>query len=383
MRRALLLLVLLAAAIFPAAAAAAAPSNDEASGAVALPFTYNTPTTGQLPVQIPQHQPAGGWDDATVSALDPVPSCAGTTGYHSMWYTVAVPEASVLTVSLTSSAPGEYQPIVTIYGDTPALPELACGQGGSDSRTSSSVASASSFVPKGVYFVRIAAGQETDSDAPAITLTAQLRDVTAPAIMVQIPTKVVGVGQVYTFSAKDSTDLGSQIDYSQTLWQYHDGGAVISVPATADATSDALIGTHAFRTPGSHKVELQLSDKAGNRSTYDFYVFVHNFVPPKVSLLVHVPKPGAGKLTLKIAHDVPVNVRLVVYQGGTLLRAIPKKLLKGKKATSFSIALKSKVKAQGGNIVISGVASDLGQYPNVVPLLTCSVDPVGPHSSCA
>jgi hypothetical protein len=381
MRRALLLLVLLAAAIFPASAAAVAPSNDEASGALVLPFTY-TPATGTPAVTIPQHQPTGGWDDATVSALDPVPSCAGTSGYHSMWYSIAVPEASVLTVSLTSTAPGEYQPIVTIY--TTASVELACGQGGSDSRTSKSVASASSFVAAATYYVRIAAGQLTDSDAPVITLAAQLRDVTAPAIMVQIPTKVVGVGQIYTFNAKDSTDNGSQIDYSQTVWQYHDGGAVIpSPPAPVNATSEELVGTHAFRTPGSHKVELQLSDKAGNRSTYDFYVFVHNFVPPKVSMLVHVPRPGAGKLSLKILHDVPVNVRLVVFQGGTLLRAIPKKLLKGKKPTSFSIALKSRIKAKGGNIVISGVASDLGQYPNVVPLLTCSVDPVGPHSSCA
>jgi hypothetical protein len=32
---------------------------------------------------------------------------------------------------------------------------------------------------------------------------------------------------------------------------------------------------------------------------------------------------------------------------------------------------------------VSGVASDIGENPNIVPLLTCSVDPVNGGGACA
>jgi hypothetical protein len=85
-----------------------------------------------------------------------------------------------------------------------------------------------------------------------------------------------------------------------------------------------------------------------------------------------------------ISHSVPINVRLVIFQGGKLLRAIPKKLIKGtRKNTKVVIALKSRVKKKGGEITISGMASTLGTYPNTVPLLTCAVDPVSGNGNCA
>jgi hypothetical protein len=131
-----------------------------------------------------------------------------------------------------------------------------------------------------------------------------------------------------------------------------------------------------------HQVTLQLSDKSGNTNTYSFYVLVHNFVPPTVGLLVLVPSPGARRLRVVLTHNVPIRVRLVVLQGGRVLRVIPSKLIPGSNArTPLSIPLTKKV-GKVGFVAVSGVAGDLGQYPNRVPLLTCSVDPVHGGGVC-
>jgi hypothetical protein len=84
-----------------------------------------------------------------------------------------------------------------------------------------------------------------------------------------------------------------------------------------------------------------------------------------------------------LKHDVPIRVRLVVMQGGTVLRAIPSKLLNGSHTTtSLKLALRKKV-GKTDFVVVSGVASDVGEFPNTVPLLTCSVDPVHGGGKCA
>jgi hypothetical protein len=391
MRRVQLLLVLLAAAVFPSSALAVIPGNDEATGAMAINTTYVNQTP--FPYTIAPAPGAGGWEDATTSnnpSLDPIPTCVGAVGFYSLWYSVTINEPSVLTVAVSTASQdfNQFQPVVTVL--TQDLRELACGRGSSDSQTTS-VATASSYLATGRYYIRVASVTQAQkgnnaSPAPPVYLTAQLRDVTPPAISVAIPAKIVGAGQNFTFNAMGSTDAGSGIDWASAVWAYHEnGGAIKTVTAPVGATiQTAGIGTYAWKTAGFHEVSLTLKDLAGNGSTYDFFVYVHSFVLPKVTLHVTVPLPGATSIHFVLIHSVPLNVRLVIFQGGKLLRAIPKKLVKGtKKHTKLVIALKSRVRKKGGEITISGMASTLGTYPNSVPLLTCAVDPVSGGGSCA
>ena len=230
MRRWVPVLVLLAAAVFPASALADPPANDTQAGAAALPTTY-TYTPSVIPVAIPPTGTAGGWGDATVSAEDQTfpPTCLGATGFHSMWYTVTVPEASVLTVTLSSGDVQRYQPVVSIIGPiSPSVTaqELACGLGGSNAAVDPA-ATASAYVQAGNYSVRIASvmlGNGSLSDSPTLSLKAVLRDVTAPAISVAVPKTVLGPGQIYTFDARDSTDHGSGINLDSATWSFYESG---------------------------------------------------------------------------------------------------------------------------------------------------------------
>jgi hypothetical protein len=387
MRRFIPVLALFLLAAFPAMAAAAPPPNDAIAGATTLDPGYTT--TGTT-ITIPPDGPTG-WQDSTVTDEDnspKVPSCLASAGYHSMWWLVTVGEASVLSVTLTSSSVRLYQPVVTIIGPvnstTGATPqELACGLGQDDSRNDPS-AMASSYVGKGQYLVRAASVQtsvsgQDSTDLPTITLLAKLQDVTPPQISVLTPTKLVGVGKTYTFDARDTADSGSTVNFGNVQWAFSDLGRTFG---SSKPGPPSLIGQYAWKSPGLHKVVLTVQDKAGNTNTYTFFQFVHNFVAPKVSLLVHVPAPGAGQIRLSVTHDVPVKLRIVVLQGGKKLRVLESKLIKGSNTTTtLRVALKSRVKA-GGFVVVSGVASDLSSPPNTVPLLTCSVDPVHGGGVC-
>jgi hypothetical protein len=384
-RRSILVLVVLAlAALLPASAFADPPGNDTKGGAIVVSPPFS-PTLGQLQV-IPPTGAAGGWNDATNTedANDQAPSCLGSAGFHSMWYEVDVPEASVLTILLKSSAVDRYQPVVTIINKADNS-ELACGLGGSDPRTDPA-ALATSYVPIGKYWIRVASVQSSvtgsNTELPTIQLLGSLRDVTPPVIQVgfSAKAKIVGPGKPYTFDATGSTDLGSGVNPKSAVWAFYDSGAPTLVKG--DDRNSPLIVPYAWKKPGLHKVTLQLSDNNGNTNTYAFNVLVHNFVPPKVSLQIAVPSPGSRTLRLVLVHNVPIRVRLVVMQDGKVLRAIPSKLVKGAHVHStVRLALTRKVGT--GPVVISGVASDLGQFPNTVPLLTCSVDPVNGGGKCA
>jgi hypothetical protein len=302
-----------------------------------------------------------------------------------MWYTLQVPEASVLTVLLKSSGVDRYQPVVTIINAT-SLAELACGLGGNDSRTDPG-ALASSYVPAGPYYIRIASVQPSGTNStieqPTVSLSESLHDVTPPQIQVSVSgkAKIVGVGKTYTFNATESADQGAGVDDSSATWEFYDNGRPTEFSKAQSNTP--LIATHAWKTPGLHRVTLTLADKSQNRNTYSFNVLVHNFVPPKVGLRVFPPTPGSRKLRVVLTHDVPIRVRLVVMQGNIVLRAIPSRLLNGSHVkTSLQIALRKKV-GKFGFVVVSGVASDVGQFPNTVPLLTCSLDPVNGGGVCA
>jgi hypothetical protein len=389
MRRATLLVVLLFAAVFPGSALAVTPPNDDPSGAqVLVPSTLYG--AAQL-YPIPSGFGLGGWEDAG-NVNDPQPTCvpASQSTYNSLWYSVVVSEPTVLTVQVSTSTSdaSQYQPVATVLSSD-LTHEYACGRAGSDSETSPT-ATASSYLDAGTYLIRVASVTKPPTSpamviqqAPTVILSVRLRDVTPPAISVLIPAKIVGVDKKYTFNPSGSTDLGSGIDWASAIWTFYENG--VSTTKTApDATSAAAAeGSHVWKTTGFHKVVLALNDVAGNGSTYTFFVYVHSYVLPKISVSLSVPLPGASSIRLVLKHSLPVNVRLVVFQGGKLLRLIPKKLVKGKnKSSKIVIALRTRVKKKGGEVTISGMASTLGTYPNSVPLPTCAVDPVKGTGSC-
>ena len=122
---------------------------------------------------------------------------------------------------------------------------------------------------------------------------------------------------------------------------------------------------------------------SGNTSVYSFNVLVHSFAAPKMRVRVVSPKPGATSIRVVVTHDMPVKVRLVVLQSGSILRVIPSKVLKGSQVSStISIPLKQRVK-KAGNVFVSGTASDLSTNPNTVALRTCSVRPGKRGMTCA
>jgi hypothetical protein len=382
MRSVILILVLCATAVLPGSALAVAPINDAATGAAPLTPVYVSDIPS--PIVISPEAPAGGWLDATNTedseATAPMaPTCFGSAGTHSMWYSVAVPEPSVLTVALTSGDAGLYEPIVTILDPRNNNAQLACALGGAPRRTSVT-ASASSYIPSaGTYLVRIASAPPVpgDDDEPqALSLAATLRDVTPPHLAVDV-SKIVGVNRPVTFDASASSDgAGSGIDPGSAIWTFYDSGVNTTAPGV-------LVATNSWRTAGFHLVSLTLADRNGNKSTYSFNVFVHSFVSPNVRVRVIVPKPGASSMRVVVTHDMPVRVRLVVLQTGSILRMIPSRVLKGSNtSTSISIALKQKVK-KTGNVFVSGTASDLSTYPNTVALRTCSVHPGKRGMVCA
>jgi hypothetical protein len=385
-RRTLLSLVLLIAVLaVPAAAYADAPINDTSAGATPLTPSYGA--TPSVLATIPPLAPGGGWVDATSTEdmFVAAPSCLGAAGFRSMWYLMDIPEASVLTVQLKSSSVDRYRPVVTIINPVNGS-ELACGLGGNDARTDPG-ALASSYVPTGKYLIRVAAVDNSvitgsNLELPTVTLLGTLVDVTPPQIQVSVSgkAKIIGVNKTYTFDASNSQDLGSGIEHDSAVWTFYDHGQPLQ--PTSDSKMK-LTATYAWKTPGLHRVTLRLSDNSKNTNTYSFNVLVHNFVPPRVSLRVYVPSVGSREIHLKLTHDVPIRARLVVMQGAKVLRAIPAKLLKGSHVTSsLRIALTKKVRATDF-VVVSGVASDIGQYPNTVPLVSCSVDPVHGGGTCA
>ena len=301
-----------------------------------------------------------------------------------MWYTVTVTEASVLRVTLTSGDVSLYQPVVSIIG--PISPnqtaiELGCGLGGNDSLAHPS-AIASAYVSTGMYRVRIASlvpGSGSLADSPSLTLTAVLRDVTPPSILVPTPQKVLGPGVTYRFDATGSSDGGSGVDDSSASWQFQESGTEIHPSKHA---ANPLIGLYAWRKPGLHKVTLTLADKTGNKSSTFFFVYVHSTTAPNVSLTVFFPSPGDKRLQLTISHDMPVSVRLVVMQRARVLDLVRARRITGTGSSTIWLALKSRV-SRNGFVVVSGVANDLSDPPNTTPLSMCAVDPVHGGGRCS
>ena len=193
-----------------------------------------------------------------------------------MWYSVSVKEASVLTVTLSSGDVQRYQPVVSIIGPiSPSVTpqELACGLGGSNAAVDPA-ATASAYVAAGNYLVRIASvmlGNGSLTDSPTLTLKAVLRDVTAPvAPASRFLKKVLGVGRdLHVRRARlDRSRVGHQPGH-RPVEVLRERGRQHGV---RKPSPNPLIGKYAWRTPGLHRVVLELSDNTGNKSTYIFFV---------------------------------------------------------------------------------------------------------------
>ena len=376
------LFAMLATTVLPASALAVAPVNDSKDNAAQLAQYYGTSPT---PLPILPQAPLGGWDDATSTddATLPNPTCFGSAGFHSMWYRLDVPESGVVTIGLSSDNVKYYRPLVTII-DTKKNVEAACGLGGTALLPGTQVL-ASSYVASGTtYLIRIASAVDDPTNnngpndnsvqLPGLQLTEMIRDITPPVISVTV-SKTVGVRRAFTFNAIGSSDSGSHIDPASALWTFYDGGNLTQV-------SGLLELKHAWDSAGLHRVTLSLRDMAGNANKYQFNVLVHSYVPPKVKMRVLAPRRGARSLSIRLTHDMPVRVRIVVLQAGRKLRTISQTIKGFHKTTIFGVRLGGKI-AKTGFVIVSGTASDLSNPPNTVPLSTCSVRPGKAGGVCA
>jgi hypothetical protein len=379
----LVLLAVLGTTVVPTSALAVAPVNDSKDNPAQLAPYYGTSPT---PLPILPQAPLGGWDDATSTddAALPNPTCFGSAGFHSMWYRLDVPESGVVTIGLSSDNVKYYRPLITII-DTAKNVEAACSLGGTALLPGTQVLASSYVATKTSYLIRIASAVDDPTNnnnspndnsvqLPGLQLTEMIRDITPPVIRVTV-SKTVGVRRAFTFNANGSSDSGSHIDPASALWTFWDGGN--PTPVTG-----LLVLKHAWSSAGLHKVQLQLADMAGNRNTYTFNVLVHSYVPPKVKMRVLAPRRGARSLSIRLTHDMPVRVRLVVLQAGRKLRTILQTIKGFHKTTIFGVRLGGKI-AKTGFVIVSGTASDLSNPPNTVPLSTCSVRPGKAGGVCA
>jgi hypothetical protein len=374
------LLVVACVCLAPAAAAqAAAPVNDVPTAATMIQTLRWTSLAAPQDIVVQ----ASEWGEATTGPedADPLPSCTSTTGFRSMWYSVPVPEAAVLRVSVVSTDPVRYQPFVSILD--PSNDEVSCGLA-NDVKVGSKATATAYVTPNldgtpATYRVRIANVNANTplGGLPTLTVSFSGRDVTPPHIRVEFPSGKVQPRLSTTYDASATTDLASGVNLPSAHWVFHD--------KTADKrdlvkTKDGPRVTYAWRSSGPHDVDLTVSDFAGNQSMYKFTTFVQDSVPPRVSFFVtKLPAPGARRLQIRVDANESVRVRLLITQVGRsapLYRKIVKFWGDGKHARG--ITLRGAVGK--GLMVVSGIARDGGN--NATALGACWIDPVTGRGGC-
>ena len=110
-----------------------------------------------------------------------------------MWYSVSVPEAAVLRVTVVSTDNARYQPVVTVLD--PNHDEVGCGI--ANTAKTGATANATAYVTPGAdnapatYLVRVAevTNNSPSGGLPTLTVRFAARDVTAPHIRVRCPPK--------------------------------------------------------------------------------------------------------------------------------------------------------------------------------------------------
>jgi hypothetical protein len=324
--------------------------------------------------------PASDWGEASTGPedADPLPSCTGAIGFKSMWYSVSVPEAAVLRVTVTSTDTTRYQPVVTVL-DPGRQDELSCGVLAVGK--AGATATATAYVTPGIdgkpalYLVRVAQVtlQSPSGGLPTLTVRFAGRDVTPPHIIVNSEGTAEPKTGV-TYDALDSSDGGSGIDSTSAHWEFYDRNP--DVPKTIDGR---LQVSYPWQKAGAHKVIFSVKDRAGNVNMYRFTTLVQDTVRPAVRFSFRPPAPGAHRLRVIVKPSESVHIRLLVTQAGRkkpLLRRFV--TFWGDDRHSRSIPLNGGV--GGGLVLISGVARDLAGNATALP--QCVVDPVSGQGSC-
>jgi hypothetical protein len=373
------LLAVACACLVPAASASAAPpANDLPTGA--------TPVTNLGWTSLSVYQDivvqAADWNDATTGPedADPLPSCTGSPGFRSMWYSLVVTEAAVLRVTVISSDSVRYQPVVNVLD--PNREEVGCGLA-NDVRQGAT-ANATAYVTPldggapATYLVRVAevANNSASAGLPTLTVRFAARDVTAPHIRVDYPSGKVPPGEPTVYDANRTTDAASGVDAATAHWEFYDRR-----PDKTETIQrrDGLRATYSWSSPGAHDVVFRVSDRAGNENMYRFTTFVEDAVPPDVSFHLRPPAPGARRLSITVRASESVRLRLLVTQvgqrGPLLQRYVS---FWGDSLHVRSVPLRGIVGK--GLLVVSGVARDLAGNTTALP--QCVVEPVTGQGSC-
>lgn len=380
------LLAVVCACLVPVAGAqAAAPAND-------VPTTAQVvDNLGWTSLSLFQDIPvtAAEWGDATTGPedADPLPSCTGSTGFRSIWYSISVPEAAVLRVTVVSTDPVRFQPVVNVLD--PSREEVGCGlandvkQGATANATAYVTPNPTDGTPA-TYLVRVAevANNSPVGGLPTLTVRFAARDVTAPHIRVSFPSSTVppGQGAVYdagpTGSSLGTTDTASQVNPASARWEFQD-----KLPDKRDVVRvrTGLRVTYSWLSPGAHTVVFRVSDFAGNESMYRFTTLVQDVVRPDVSFSLKPPAPGDRRLRITVRASESIRVRLLVTQAGRsgpLLRRYVS--FWGTGSHSRSVPLRGIVGKR--LVVVTGVARDLAGNASALP--TCVIDPVTGQGNC-
>jgi hypothetical protein len=378
-RLARLLAVACACLVPVAAAQAAAPANDTRSAATQVPAPTWTSLNSPRDITVQ----ATDWGDATTGPedADPLPSCTGSVGFRSIWYSLSVPEASVLRVTVVSTDPVRYQPVVSILDASNT--EVGCGLAndvrlGATANATAYVTPNSDMTPA-IYLIRVAevANNSPSGGLPALTVRFAAQDVTAPHIVVNFPSGKVPPGTPEPYDASKTTDTGSLVDPSSAVWQFYD--------QRADKTETmherhGLQVKYAWLSPGVHQVVFTVADFAGNKSMYRFTTLVQDAVRPQVRFALRPPAPGDRRMRVTVTASESVKLRLLVTQVGRkapLLRRFVS--FWGDATHARSVPLRGAVGK--GMLVISGIARDLAGNATALP--QCVVDPVTGQGACA
>ena len=379
-----LLAVACACALPVASAQAAPPVND-------VPTTA-TPVAALLWTSLSNFQDvpvtAAEWGEATTGPEDasPLPSCTGSTGFRSMWYSISVAEASVLRVTVVSTDPVRFQPVVNVLD--PARDEVGCGLA-NDVRQGATANATAYVTPNAdgtaaTYLVRVAevANNSPSGGLPTLTVRFAARDVTPPHIRVSLPSGTVAPDQPASYdagqtgSSAGTTDTASQVNPLTARWEFND-----KLPDKRDVQriKTGMRTTYKWLSSGPHTVVFTVSDFAGNQSLYRFTTYVQDVTRPDVQFSLRPPAPGDRRLQITVRASESVRIRLLVTQAGrqgALLRRYVSFWGTGKHTRS--VPLRGIV----GNrlVIVGGVARDLAGNASALP--QCVIDPVTGQGNC-
>jgi hypothetical protein len=303
-----------------------------------------------------------------------------------MWYSISVPEAAVLRVTVVSTDPVRYQPVVNVLD--PSREEVGCGLA-NDVRQGATANATAYVIPNAdgtpaTYLVRVAevANNSPSGGLPTLTVRVAARDVTAPHIRVSFPSGTVPPGRAAFYDAGQTgaspgtTDAASQVNPATARWEFHD-----ELPDKRETVKSrtGLRVQYSWLSSGAHAVVFYVSDFAGNESMYRFTTYVQDTVRPDVSFSLRPPAPGDRRLRITVRASESIRIRLLVTQAGSngpLLRRYVSFWGTGKH--SRSVPLRGIVGKR--LVVVSGVARDLSGNASALP--QCVIDPVTGQGNC-